>query len=133
MKKIYGKLASLAITSTLAASWYFNLYSLQSFSTVIFWILVGLVALSGLVVTHYINEFDDNETKKEEAIKRFKSFSNRTVFDFVFAGFVSSLNVILLILINSPVVAALYLISAFCSMKMSSSCAKRHSKAVKME
>ena len=133
MKKIYSKLISLAITSTLAASWYFNLHSLQSFASVIFLILIALVALCGLVVVNYINEFDDNETEKAEVIKRFKSFSKKTTFDFAFNGFISSLNVIFLILINSPVIAALYLISALCSLKMSSSCAKRYSKALDME
>ena len=133
MKNIYGKLISAALTSTLAASWYFNLHSLQLFATVIFWILVALVVFAGLVVVHYITEFDENETEKAEAIKRFKSFSNKTIFDFAFNGFISSLNVILLILINSPVIAALYLISALCSLKMSSSCAKRYSKALDME
>tara|TARA_R110002124_G_C8974544_1_gene515753 strand:- start:15418 stop:15819 length:402 start_codon:yes stop_codon:yes gene_type:complete len=133
MKNIYGKLISAALTSTLAASWYFNLQNLQSFATVIYWLLIVLVVFAGLVVVHCITEFDESETKKEEAIKRFKSFGNKTIFDFAFNGFISSLNVILLILINSPVIAALYLISALCSLKMSSSCAKRYSKALDME
>ncbi|QDP48181.1 MAG: hypothetical protein Unbinned6437contig1000_35 [Prokaryotic dsDNA virus sp.] len=133
MKKIYSKLISLAITSTLAASWYFNLHSLQSFASVIFLILIALVVLCGLVVVHYISEFDDRETEKSEAIKRFKPFSNKTTFDFAFNGFISSLDVILLILINSPVIAAIHLISVLFSLKMSSSCAKRYSKALDME
>ncbi|QDP52600.1 MAG: hypothetical protein Tp185DCM00d2C31949991_54 [Prokaryotic dsDNA virus sp.] len=130
MKKIYGKLISAAITSTLAASWYFELHSLQSFVAVIYWMLITLVVLAGIAVAYYITEFDEGETKNKDAIKRFKPFGTKTLFDFAFSGFLSSVNVGLLILIDSPVVAALYLISSLCSFKMSSSCASRYEKAL---
>jgi len=133
MKDIYSKLISVVLTSTLTASWYFNLHSLQSFVIVIYWLLATLVLLAGLMVTHYINEFDENKTKKSEAINRFKSFGKRTLFDFAFSGFLSLFNVILLIIINSPITAALYLISALCSLKLSSSCGKRYIKAIDMD
>lgn len=126
MKKLYGKLASLAMTSTLAASWYMESQSLQVFSQALYWILISITALAFLVVTHYIAEFDEGNGVDSESVKRFKSFHGKTAFDKVFNAAMSMGNIAILIAINAPVLSALYLISAIASIKFTSSCSKRY-------
>lgn len=130
MKKVYGKLISVVMTGVLGASWYFDLYSLQSFVGVIYWLLVIITAFMLITVTYYISKFDNGDMQSEEAVKLFKPFGTRTLFDFIFNATLTSAGTVLLILIDSPVIAALYLISSLCALKLSSSCASRYEKAL---
>ena len=130
MKKVYGKLISVTMTGALGASWYFELYRLQSFIGVIYWILVILTAFMLIAVTCYISKFDDGGVQSKEAVKLFKPFGTRKLFDFIFSATFTSADTVLLVLIDSPVIAALYLISSLCALKLSSSCSKRYKKVV---
>lgn len=126
MKKIYSKLISLAMAMVLASSCYFDSESLQVFSQSLYWILIFITVLAFLVVTHYISGFDEGNFSDEEAVKKFKSFHGKTVFDKIFNVAISSINITFLILINAPVLSAFYLISVVASIKFTLSCSKRY-------
>lgn len=131
MRNLKGKLFSLIATSTLGAAYYLDGSELKLFASTVFTITVIAVFACALILVSIIGRYDNGEMEKGLSIKTFKSFHGNTWFDSAFNFSMSALNIALLVLIGSPVLAAFYLLSALVAIKLRVSCSRRYDDLIK--
>lgn len=128
MNKFTGRVFSAALTLTLAASYYFDSSYALTFVSVIFWMMVALMFFMSIGMISYFSKFDDGTLKAEDCEKMFGKGNKISFLGKVYNTAMTVLQVLLLVILGSPILAAFYL-TANVAAKMCLSGVEKRSKS----
>lgn len=109
MKKVFGRIFSVALTSILFLSYLYDFSYGVTFASVIIWALVALLVFAMIPLSVYIiSKHDRGELDGDYLKKRFNAKNKTTPITKLLSWIMTLSQTALLVIVGSPVLAAFY-------------------------